>query len=182
MSYVLSVLHETKWSGYLYHATDHKFDPKQIKAGSHLGTLHAAMTRGVGQLSGEENRRVHAYKYKSSGKSVEIEDDNFNDPDTDADKIAGQLSMYGKQHISDRDHKTVRRAPEGQKVKALGRVLKNNGISSLHYKNRFEDKGSTSHIIFDPENLRHVHTFENPKYIHRKGSYQRFYKDSANVD
>jgi hypothetical protein len=178
MSYVLDVLSETKWDQYLYHATDHEFNPKEIKAGSHLGTLHAAMTRGIGHLSGGDTRLVHVYKYKSKGKSVEVEDDNFGDPESDADKIAGQLSRYGNQHISDRDYKTVRRAPEGKKVAALGSALKKNGISSLHYKNKFEDKESTSHIIFDPENLHHVHTFNNPKYIHRKGAYDRFYQDS----
>jgi hypothetical protein len=165
MSYVLDILDETKWDAYLYHATDKSFDPKKMKSGSHLGTLHAAVSRAKANVFDNRDIKVHAYKYHSPGKSIEIEDDNFSDPDSDAHSIATQLSLKG--HIHGRQWKEITRAPEGKKVQALGNVLKRNGISSLHYKNRYEDKGSTSHMVFDPENLHHVHTFHNPKVVER---------------
>jgi hypothetical protein len=86
----LARLSETAWDDYLYHATDTEFNPKEIRAGSHLGSLHAAMARGVKHRD-EDTRLIHAYKYKPSGKSCEVEDDCFNEPDSDSEKIAGQL-------------------------------------------------------------------------------------------
>jgi len=75
------IIAESDWDKYLYHGTSAEFDPSQLKVGSHLGTLHAAMSREYdkqdfakryGETTGHP--RIIAYKYTGSGKHIEMPD------------------------------------------------------------------------------------------------------------
>jgi hypothetical protein len=172
MSIVLGVLNEVRWSGYLYHATSGAFDPKRIKQGSHLGTLKVAIRRGGENY--EAGTKVHAYDYRPSGRSVEVEDNWGGLPAKDM--IATQLRNRGvisHDEYHNIHHKNPERLdkqgiPLGVSDRKLSSLLKSKGISHLTYANKVEDKGSTSHIIYDPENLHHVHTFDSPAAVLRK--------------
>jgi hypothetical protein len=173
MSRILRVLDEIKWDKYLYHATDASFDPKSMKPGSHFGKLHAAIARNSVSLSNKviplrtrdapRTDRIHAYEYHPSGKSLEIpehdEDSRFHN---DASMLSHQLHKQGV--LSDVEH---RRISTSGKMDDFAKTVRSKGYSSLHYKNKSEDPGSTSHIILDPENLHHVKTFHTPDIMTR---------------
>jgi hypothetical protein len=42
------------------------------------------------------------------------------------------------------------------------------GATHLTYKNEIEDPGSKSHVVFDTDELKHVKSFESPKFMKRK--------------
>lgn len=137
---------ESKWSGYVYHATYKDFDPKDIKPGTHFGSLQSAMARAKqeymegskGQENTKDKLKVHAFKYNGNNKRKMVKDMD--------------MTLAGK-----RDWPNTR---EGFK--------KEFGTEHVSYKNRFEDPGSTSHVIWDTENLKHVHSFSSPKFVKRK--------------
>jgi hypothetical protein len=125
-------LAETKWSKYLYHATYDDFDPKDIKPGSHFGTLHAAIARGRQTLKDPDSNRqkeklkIHVYSYERKGKT------------------RGTYDTWNEK-----------------------KVKKKRGVDELVYRNRYEDPGSRSSIIWDTKQLKHVHTFKEPKMVDR---------------
>ena len=130
-------LNESSWGGLLYHATYHDFDPKHVKPGTHFGTLHAALHRAHDEEFNDDGDsqyaklKIHAFKYKPSGKVKQGEDTG--------------TSYFGKQYD---DPKT-----------------RGKGVSTISYINKSEAPGSVSHIVYDPENLKHVHTFNSPNKL-----------------
>ena len=143
------MLYESSWDKYLYHATYGDFDPKNIKPGSHFETLHAAMSRAKDQIEGQsfeptfaqkmrKKLKVYAFKYNTKGNGKEVED-----------KGSKNYIHY---------------PANGE----YGSKLKSQGITHLTYKNKVEDEDFTSQIIYDPENLEHVHTFKKPKFATRE--------------
>ena len=144
-----NLLFESSWDKYLYHATYGKFNPKKIKPGSHFGTLHAAMSRAKNAEeqtewnvpgSGEkERRKLKVYAFKY--------------------KPSGNEYKTTDQHINHLQQRDDVNTPSEMKGK---------GYSHATYENIKEDPGSTSTVVFDPENLEHVHTFKHPKFVTRK--------------
>ncbi len=137
-------INESKWNKLLYHATRNDYDPKDIESGSHFGTLHAAMARAHDTSSPpHKNLKIHAYKYETPGKGLH----------TDSDLNANRFAH-------DKNKRKVRE------------YAKNRGITHITYKNAEESPGSTSTIVYDPENLQHVKTFNAPDFIRRKRYYE----------
>ncbi len=138
-SSIADAIKESKWDKYLYHATYNNFDPKDIRPGSHFGTLPAAMARAKQELNDSrkwfpkkaKDLKVHVYKYIKKRGAKRLT--NQPDPTT--------------KHWKWKD------------------VPKN---ASVSYENDFEDPGSTSHVIYDTKNLKPVHTFQSPKFVKRK--------------
>jgi hypothetical protein len=128
-------MRESSWDQMVYHATyNKKFDPKNPPAGTHFGTLHAAMERAKnldaednGEPKSEGGLQVHAFKYKPTGKSMEIKDN---------------------------DQELLPKRPP-------------KGVTHITYKNDVEDPGSKSHIVYEPKDLQHIHSFKSPKFINR---------------
>lgn len=157
-------LTETKWGGYVYHATYNDFDPKNIKPGSHFGTLHAAMARAYSQKEFDadpKKLKVHAFKYnpKKGSKNYKIEDSGLGHSSTYILNGLARKKIIDSSHhdMNRKDHKTH-----------LNNILKQKNITHLTYNNKTEDPKSKSHIIYDPENLEHIHSFNAPKFIKRK--------------
>jgi hypothetical protein len=173
MSFVLDVLDETKWAGYLYHATHGSFNPKKMKSGSHLGSLESAVHRGVDiYKSGGSSMKIHAFEYHPSGRSEEVKDNWGGLPAKDS--IAAQLrnkgvishDEYHAVHHKNPERLDKQGLPVGVSDRKLSKLLRSKGVSHVTYKNVAE-KGGMSHVIYDPENLHHVHTFDNPNRISR---------------
>jgi hypothetical protein len=154
-------LAESSWDTLLYHGTYKKFGAPN--PGSHFGSIDAAknIIQGVGSRHDTE---IRAYKYKPSGKSIDVED-TWGD-ESPAPHIVKKLHSMGT--ITKNEHENLQASLKNHPHdhdSIVGRLLKNKGISSVRYKNQEEDVGSFSHIIYDPENLHRVHTFENPNAI-----------------
>jgi hypothetical protein len=170
-SKLLEKINESKWSTLLYHSTAGEFNPKDIKPGSHFGTLKAALDRSRSEFKAIPLSKIklHAFDYKPSGKTVHIGDDTSEHFPTN---IAA--SLHGSGHISAEDKQYIRNKPPqehgGPALTAgshehLLQILKKKNISHLTYENTYEDPGSLSHIIYDPENLKLVHTFTGSKKL-----------------
>jgi len=160
-------LDESEWSGLLYHSTPESFNPKKVEIGSHFGSVKASKDRAADIVNTRDDDtpikfKVHAYQYKPSGKSVGVEDDWTGY--SAHTSIASQLHDRGI--INDKEHEELGTDKKYDvDVKQLSRILKSKGISSVNYKNAGEDVGKDSHVIYDPENLRHVRTFDNPRSL-----------------
>jgi len=145
-------IQESRWRDYLYHGGDG--DPKEIRPGYHLGTLAAAKDRIKSRKP--KDPTITAYEYRPGGRTIDVDDDSGNLKTTSDDELAKhaglltrikhRLRSVGKQFQSNGD-------PD------VYSGLKKKGITTARYKNAVENPGSVSTIVFDPENLRRVHTF-----------------------
>ncbi len=164
---------ESSWSKLVYHATyNPQFDPKNPPVGTHVGTLHAAMTRA--HRINDDNARwhkesplhVHAFKLEK-GNSVNVRDNKG-----DAFETGAHDTLAKKGIINPLPEK--KRGLMGgvfldrDVVPHLQSELAKKGITHLSYKNKVEDPGSTSHVVYDTSKLQHVHTFNAPKFVQRK--------------
>ena len=165
-----------KWTT-LYHGTTQDYDPTSVQLGTHFGTKRASLDRlqeatdryaedntnepwnltGIPELL--PSSRIHEYVYKPSGKVVSLSGDLFDEmyekgsPAEDAESIAWDL--VGK-HFTEREAKQV--GESKFPVNTLSLLLKEKGISALKYRNEFEGVGSSSYIIYDPQNLTYKKT------------------------
>jgi len=162
-------IRESSWDKLVYHATyNPDFDPKKPPAGTHFGTLHAAMARGYATRSSPPNSKrrqlkVHAFKFTPSGKNASVPDLTPGDAKQVWDHLVKKKVV---DRYSPSDIKGLLRGGE----KTPSYKLKRNKISHVSYKNKVEDPGSTSHIVYDTKSLKHVHTFEHPAFVNRNFS------------
>jgi len=156
MSHILDVISESSWSTLLYHGTTKNFHPNDIAPGSHLGSPGASRNRSGSEVNfySQDRLKVHAYKYNPSGRIVDVKDRGADEPHWTRDAMK-QI----KNHVTPESYKIIKRDPSD--TKTIGHMLRWNGISALKYKNPHE--GGHSFVVYDPENLTHVHTFDKPK-------------------
>jgi|ERR1019366_2969447 hypothetical protein len=173
-------LFESLWINLLYHGTEHDFDPRHIKPGSHFGTLKSASDRIRSQQSKEDffqnSHRIFAFEYEPSGKMIETPDMYGDGEKASILDLAEHLikqkilnkSVYDRINLLDDNEQA------GLLMKGF---LKEKGITYIKYRNKYEGIKYNSQnfrimpvswIIFDTENLSLVHTFKNPNEIYRQ--------------
>ena len=170
----LEFLAESSWKRALYHGTQQEFDPTKIRPGTHFGDLGTAIQRARDRSYNLRSNKVMAYDFKPSGKSVEVKDDWYeNQPEP---SIAKQLQKKGVLHPKVANFIAQRtKYPQ----KAMGRFLKQKGISHVTYKNDIEGGGSPSTIVYDTKSLSHKKTFNKPNILHPKKEISHFKDDDA---
>ena len=185
---ILLDLFESLWINLLYHGTEHDFDPRHIKPGSHFGTLKSATDRirlspmrSAQQKKHELNNeryvehKIFAFEYEPSGKMIETPDIYGDGEKASILDLAKHLikqkilnkSVYDRINLLDDNEQA------GLLMKGF---LKEKGITYIKYRNEQEGIKYNSQnfkimpvswIIFDTENLNLVHTFKNPNEIYR---------------
>jgi len=133
-------LAETKWDKYLYHATYKDFDPKNISAHSHLGTLQSAMHRAEygknpNLNQGREQLKIHAYKHTPSGKP-------FITSDKKTDKMADPGTEYSHTQYPNAIERKGSRSTIVHEPKDLEHV---HTFNAPKYIDRFKEWGKAPH-------------------------------------
>lgn len=147
----LQFITENEKSITLYHATTNKhFDPKNVPPGLHFGTKKAAQDRAKDDDVKKYGKpKIHKFQYHPQNKGHEIPD------------FENNVSFKIHEHLH---KKGLLSKPSWEKANKVGHdkylkdELAKKNIHHLSYKNEHEDAGSTSHIVFDSHNLKHLDT------------------------
>ena len=147
----------------VHHLTTSDFKTNEFKPLSHFGTKEAArnVVKSKAEIMGKEPENVkakhHAVRIKL-GKVAWIKDQG---DDHSPQSLSRVLHKAG--HITKQQRE--KHASLGRKL-THGRIaddLRKNGIHTLAYKNRVEDRGSTSYMITHSSQVRHLKSTEADK-------------------
>jgi hypothetical protein len=144
----------------LHHLTPHKFD--KFRPMSHFGTAKAARAVMKNKVDDEivgKNDPINAMTVRIKlGNVRSIPDDNLGHDPRDVNDL-----LYSHNHISKKQYETNKKKGNRLTNNDLAKCLRSNNIQTLKYKNQYEDPGSTSYIITDPNQVRKLRTSYNAK-------------------
>jgi hypothetical protein len=153
----------------LYHATPEIFHPSEIRSGSHLGTEAAArhiiknFKEDMFDPGEAPPLRLLDYEYKPAGEIFTAKDNWLGLPAEGA--ILEQMIKRGiyKPKRSDLP-KPLSQMGYADWSRVFPEIAKKKGISTIKYINDIEDAGKPSYIVYDPENLKYLGTYEGKKF------------------
>jgi len=155
--YLNSIFPNSKVKDIVYHGSDRKiekFNTRYNDAGTHFGTLQAAKDRSTKQDVDFKDWIIHPVILNI--KNIYNQKDDLGNTG-DADIF---YNLYEQKLISKKELENINEyidaniAGDAQSISLeYQSLLERLGFKGIEYINKFEDKGSTSYVVFEPEQI-----------------------------